>query len=134
LPSKPRVDPSVYIPTAEDLIAVVRRRPGASLRELCAVLFPDTAWSACGGCDSMQRVREWQAPIGAGRPGNRLVRMSAAEMIRDMLADLVAVGRLRYAQRRRDEIDALASIAFAPAAVAEDSPPLDRHSAPLLAH
>lgn len=113
MPSRPRVTPDTFIPSDEQILDVVRRRPGASLREIAAAIYPDTAWrSSGGGADSMERVREYPAPLGPGRPGNRLLRMGAGEYLRDRLAELVEAGALRHAPRRRDEGDLLASLSY----------------------
>lgn len=114
MPSRPLRTPGTYVPTDEELLAAVRRRPGASLREVAGAVYPDTAWtSASASADSIaDRIREWQAPTGRGRPGNRVLRLTAAEYLRDRLAELVEAGRLRYAPRRRDEVSLAASVAY----------------------
>lgn len=113
MPSHRLRTPDAAVPGAEELLDLVRRRPGASLRELCAALWPDLAWAPAAGRDSATgRVRTWQAPLGSGRPGNRVEQLTAAAWLRERLAELVDAGQLRHAPRRRDEVDLLASLAY----------------------
>jgi len=111
LPSRPRVDPDHYIPDAARLLDLVRRRPNVSLRELCALCWPDLPWSPAAGRDSATgRVRRWQASYTGC--GNRTEEATAAAWLRDRLAELVEAGELRHGPRRRDEIDLLAALSY----------------------
>lgn len=123
MPSHKLRTPSASVPSAAELLAVVRRRPGASLREICAAVWSDLPWTGAAGGDSATgKVRAWQAPMGRGRSGNRLEQLTAAAWLRERLAELVEAGQLQHGPRRRDEVDLLASLSYI-AAGAELPPP-----------
>lgn len=114
MPSHKKHVPEAHVPSDRDLLAVVRRRAGVSLREVCAAVWPDLPWAPAAGRDSAtDRVRTWQAPMGRGRCGNRLEQLTAAAWLRERLAELVEAGQLRHAPRRRDEVDLAASLSYA---------------------
>lgn len=113
MPSRKNRTPGAFVPTARELLDIVRRRPGASLREVSAAVWPDLPWAGGIGADSATtRTRTWQAPTGRGRPGNRVQELTAAEWLRERLAELVEAAELAHAPRRRDEVDLLASLSY----------------------
>lgn len=102
--------PENYLPSDDDLISIVRRRPNISLREICDEVWPDLPWS--GTESATVRVWEWQIPPRPGVPGNRVQRATAAHWLRDRMEVQVMLGAARYAPRRRDECDPLASLSY----------------------
>ena len=107
MPSRKLRTPDAHVPTAAELVALVKRSPGASLRELCAALWPDLAWAGGNGADSATaRTRIWPGP------GGRAQEATAAVWLREQLAALVEAGELAHAPRRRDEVDLLAALAY----------------------
>jgi len=104
----PARTPESYVPSDEDLIAIVEKQPGLSLHQLAGLVWPDLPWSAgtLGADSATGKVREW-AIIG-----NRTTKATAAEWLRDRLEDLVQRGQVHHAPRKRDEVDVLAGLAY----------------------
>ena len=109
VPVAPQVRlPEDYLPTDEELIALVEARPGASLRELCGELWPALPWAPLTGSgDSVtQDLRVFPAGKGTTR------RLTTADWLLDKMQRLVAQGRLRFGPQRRDEPDRQAAVCY----------------------
>jgi hypothetical protein len=102
--------PEHHVPTERELIVLLQEHPGITLRQLSALIWPGLPWSAAlfGGDSATGRMREWPVP-----PGTQ--RATAALWLRDRLEALVTAGLARHGARRRDEVDALASLTYLPA-------------------
>lgn len=99
-----RDKPEGFLPTASLILAIVRAKPGISLKGLAGAIWPGLAWApATPGQDSATvRLRAW--------PGCT-TRTSAALWLLDLTADLALGGFLRHGPRAL-EVDRLASITF----------------------
>lgn len=95
--------PEGFIPTLDVILAIVRARPGITLRTLAGLLWSSLPWSpAMPGADSaLMRLRAW--------PG-LTARVSAATWRADRCGDLVLAGVARYGARDRREVDPVAAI------------------------
>src|SRR5689334_3021213 len=90
--------PENYLPADEDLLAIVRRRPLISVRELCAELWPVLPWlPETPDGDSITR-NLWIFPAGQGT-----VRKTAAQWLLEQMQRLVIQGHVRFAPYRGDQ-------------------------------
>lgn len=100
MPSPTRL-PENHFPGPRELLAVVIRRPGISLRELCGELWPDLRWRGLRRADdsAAERIR------GNGK--------TAADTVLETMMVLVSQGEV-WLFRRKDEVDRKAAMAFCP--------------------
>lgn len=107
IPPPARRLPETYLPTDDDLLAIVRRRPCLSLRELCGELWPELPWKPAvpDGQSASEMLRV--LPVDGGN-----ACQTPAQWVRERLQDLVARGRVRLGPRRRDESDLEAALSY----------------------
>jgi hypothetical protein len=99
--------PEDYLPSDDELVALVRAQPLLSLRELAAKLWPALPWRPLtpSGDSVTEDLRVF--PAGKGTK-----RQTTAEYLRDRMQDLVLQRRISFGPLRRDEADREAQVAY----------------------
>lgn len=92
--------PETYLPSDQELLAIVRRKPCLSLRELCAELWPTLPWKK-GSLSAVSATETLRVLAVDG--GNSC--LTPSQWVRERMQDLVIRGLVRLAPRRREEED-----------------------------
>jgi hypothetical protein len=73
------------LPSSEQVLDLVRQWPGVSLRQLCALLWPELSWAEASG---------WPGAAGGEPP---------ALWLRQVLRDLLKANRVQLGPYQRDQ-------------------------------
>ena len=102
--------PEHVLVTQEQLVEVIRQKPGITLRALCAKFWDGLAWAPSRGATTPSAtgtIYQWsELEGGAGATA------TAADWLRDTLGDLIVRGLIEHGPRDRSEVDALAGLTY----------------------
>src|SRR5438132_807923 len=97
MPTQRARTPDAHVPDDDELLSLVERRPGLSLRELCGALWPDLPWapSRRGADSATTQMRRWQVSPRPGEAGNRVQEATAAAWLIERMEALRKSGQVR---------------------------------------